>query len=353
MFEEQTIKPEKLPFDEGDIRESKKNIEQNLIKASEEVDQKSFKSLYDYVRIDDLCSGGKLSCPLPLHVRNVTIEDLLALSEEDPIGQMKSVIQVLENISKEGIDATQLTKEEIIQIFLTLYANFHSPEIEFPYEIDEEEESILQERNPSILEAYKKGDHNWTISLPINKLKFKDLPKNFKEPITIKDETGFEFSFRIPRFGDTIKVQQAIKTSYTKLENELYPLTKKLEEEERTGKINPHITLEEREKYDNYLKSKGKDYVKYMLALQLIKVGSKTLTTIEDKIKAVNKIPIYLWKVFNDTTNEKLSFGIIEDNEVVSPITGKKVTRRLAFRPMDILQNFTKKRNNEVTIDFG
>lgn len=352
LNEIESIKTENLPFDSG-VEDSKKTIEESLLLASEEIEEKDFRKSVDYVRIPELCSQGKLSCPQPLHVKNVNLDDLLALSSEDEISQQKSVIAVLENITKEGIDGTQLTEQEIIQIFLYVYGSFYSPELEFPYTLDEEEETLLKNNNPEILKAYKRGDHSWRVTIPITSLKFKDLPENFKEPITLKDKNGFEVSFRLPRFGDSIIVQQAINRAYTKEEESLFPIIKKLEKEDESGEFNTEVTLEQREKVKSYLTRKSRDYIKYILALQLVKVGKKSLSTIPEKIEAVNSIPLPLWTKFNKVTSEELNFGIIEENEVTSPITGKKVLRRLSFRPMEILQNFNKETDNEVTIHFG
>lgn len=353
MFEEQSIKTEKLPFDSKSNNEAFDSISKGLQEAKEDLENELKVKDHGYIKISNLCSEGKLSAPKTFHIRDVNIEDLLELSEEDEIAQQEAVIRVMENMIKEGVDVSQFSEQEVIQTLLTVYANFHSTLMEYPYILDEEEENLIKATNPKIYEKYKEGVQKYTVEVKIEDLEFKELPKEFKEPIRLTDKSGFEIAFRLPRMGDIITIQKYIKKKYSKQENELAVLSDRLQEEQSSGKRDVSISLEMRETYQEYLKTKGKDYVKSLLALLLISIGKKKLNTIEEKVNAIPKIPVSLWQDFNDILGNQLDYGVQEEVKVTSPITGKSTTRRYSFRPMEVLSNFTKKKPNETTISFG
>lgn len=353
IFKSVAVKTEKLPHDNNEIKESKENIAKELESISEEI--KKVKDISgDYLRIDNLCSKGKLTAPKVIHIRDVNIEDIFELTEEDSIAQSESVVRVLERITKEGIDGTQFSEPEIIEIFIRLYANFVSKTLrDYPYELDEEEEEKLKSSSPKVYEAYKKGDNPFSVDIEIENINFIELPDNFKEPINIKDDTGFTISFRLPRYGDILIIEKYLRKKYDQLDKKYYPILQKLRKEEETEILDTTLSADDRKDCRSFLKQKTIDYSKTLLALLLEKVGNKKLTTIEEKIKKVPDIPISLWQRMGEVLEKDLVYGPPEKVKVISPITGKSVLRGYSFRPMEVLQNYHKKENSEITISFG
>lgn len=292
-------------------------------------------------------SLGKLTIPAVLHIRDFNMEEALDLSLTDESNILETTMRVLNSMIYESVDPQYLHEEELKEIMFNIFANFWGNTLEnylYPYK---EEELSDPNGNKVLIEKIKKEEDFYPkVSIDVENVKTTTIQDNFKEPIIIKKD-GQEVHFRLTRIKDIIEAKEYINKKYIKYDQEFSDVTNKLRK-----KKEHEISPERKEEYKKLQAKKMKDIAKVVEASTLLKFNSKTFQKLSEKITAIPKIPIGFWKKFSSITSN-LKFGLNEEVEVISPITGKKVTRRFQFRFMDFLESLELQDDSGYTVSFG
>lgn len=301
---------------------------------------------YGYIELN-LSSKGKLSAPRTIHLRNYNSADVLELASKSEDALLESSIHVLSNLILEKVDVSLFTEKEVMEIYLSLYANWWGDSLkEMVYPMTKEDEEAL-ENKPELLKRYKEGSWYPTVDIPISKIEVKELAEEFKEPLVFKSKTqDLTLSLRISRLQDGITAKKYVREKYLSEEYKFKTFEKKLAREEITG-YDKSIGETEREEYNNYLMNKSFDLIKALQACLIVDDIS-----FEEKISIVETLDSKLWLQYNNFI-KKYPFGICEDIEVISPITDKPEIRRFQFRPLDFFPTDDEKNLNEYDISFG
>ncbi len=302
----------------------------------------------------DLKSKGRLSMPERIHVRNFNTEESLEIgSHLTSLEEKKATIKLLNNIIHEDVDASEFTDDEIIEIMLTIYANYYgSVLVDYSYPINDEEMVILEERNDAQYKLVQKGE-SLKVDIKISDIDFKAISDEFQEPITLTDESGVKISFRHPRIKDDIAIQEYINKKFEKEDEEFMEIEMLLQEEHKTKKINKHVTKKQRHDYMFVQRNKALSMAKSLMGLCIVKYEGDDLKTLGEKLNIVKKVDISIWEEFQKVLDKFCNFGAQPNVKVKSPITGNSVERRFSFRPLDILQDTKLQGNKKYIVEFG
>ncbi len=302
-----------------------------------------------------LSSLGKLDAPNTLHVRDYSGRDALELSLSTTNSNtfLRKLVDVINNLIFEGFDCYYLHESELEEIMLSITGNFISPTIQnYPYPYEKEEyDSMSDERKQGIEKSIEKLQ----IDIPINSINTLPLKAEFKEPIVIKNKSNLTLHFRLPRVKDYFVAEEYVEEKYFDQAQQYMQLEKitNLEDDTEKEKRFAEFSREILKSYQGYLIARGTDYIAAKQSQLLLKQGSKVLDTIEDKIKCYSEIGMGFWKQYNNLCDSELEFGVDHNIKIISPITNEEVTRRLQFRPMDLISTDHVPDPGEYSILFG
>lgn len=305
----------------------------------------------DYVAVK-LSSAGKLSAPHVIHVKDYSVADVINLATSDTYSFMKTIISVLNNVIYEGFDCAYLTEQELEEVMLNILGNFWTPVLQgFPYPYEQEEyDSMDDERK----ERISKGLESLTVDIPLSSLETIPIRKDFSEPITIISKEK-SMQFILPRVRHYLIAQEYIEKKYAHEYQEFSKIEQimELDSYEKRQEELIKIPRDERLRYNEFTNKRGTDYIIAKQAQLLVKIGSKPLTTIEEKFKAYSNVNIHFWKKYDEIAEELLNFGVNHNIKMTSPITKEEVIRRCQFRPMDYVPSSELQRDGEYSILFG
>jgi hypothetical protein len=312
----------------------------------------------DYIPVT-LSSVGKLDMPKKVHVRNYTGEDAIIFSTMTGKNAVKKIIKILNNIIYEDIDCFKIHENEAEEIMLNVYLNWWAQKMEgYPYPWTEEEvmgADIPEQRKNDILE----GKEIPKITVNLQNISTQNLIKEFKEPIIIKRDDGTKVYFRLPRLSDAIKAQNYVEQKYNEQENKFSKLRKDIEYNNKVElSNNPSLQYrpidpKEREEFDEYEEQRDHDYIVIKKMQTVQKIGDTEIQTDDDRLELYSKIDLGMWDKYNKLIENRLYFGVIHDMNVVSPVTGKEVTRRLQFQALDFIPTMELPDDSKYTVLFG
>lgn len=344
-----------LPNDNNEVTKQINETLSERMKKTEERIKSEISIPTEYIPIS-LSTKGKFGCPETIHVKNFTTEQVMEFSSQiDPIETQKSLIKLLNSIIFEDFPVEKLTKKEMIELIVTIYANYYSSFLEQEYEPTEDDIAYMKSKNPSLYEQYKRGEYSPTISIPITSeggLKLVELPEDFKEPIRIVDKKSQKtFFFTFPRMETEVLVAEYINNLYAEIDEQLLPIIREFEKESTSDKINPVLTFEERRQFNEYQRVKAFDTIKAYMLTCLVGVDDLKLDTYEEKEPYLTSALDAMIRFNNFVAG--FQFCIDENIEIRSPITGKTETRRLEFRPIDVFTKAIESKSDQYDVEFG
>jgi len=306
-----------------------------------------------------LSSNGKLSAPIQLHFKDYNFDDALKLGMTEDEEILSNLIQVLNKCVFEDFDCADLHEKELEEILLNMFFNFWGKVIEKQYPYEQEELDSIKKKMPEKYNSIISGKLNPTVELTSKDLAdFSYLPDNFREPICIKDDiTGSTYKFLFPRLkhlliakehSDQKFFQDQLK--FTKLEDAL-KYNQRIEDEGLTltpKEVDQELFLE----YKKMAQEKINDFLMVKQALLIAGMNSKVCNTLGERMEVYPKIGLHVWQIFNKIV-EEYKFGVKQDIQVISPITGEKVTRTFQFQHMDFLPSNELQHNDGYTVSFG
>lgn len=288
---------------------------------------------YIKIKLDSL---GLLDAPEVLHVRNYTMDDALEMSLASQENALETMIAVIGRmIKEEGFNPAYLHEDEMREILLTVYASFWSSEIPLPFPFTDEE---LEAMSPEDLQKVEDGFYKAQVD--IRKIKTTPLREDFKEPIKISIK-GQDVYFRLSRIKDALEAKSHVEKMFLKEERKLSDLISK-----------ENKTPEEQRTIDDFERRKTRELMRAIQAAVLVRVGSKNLETLQDKLKYYQQVSIPFWKAYGDIT-DKVKFGINPDVEVIHPITKETVIRRFQFRFLDFISALDLQGDSDYSFSFG
>lgn len=285
---------------------------------------------YTEVALD---SVGKLGCPKILHFRNYTVGEIYDLAVADDRSNLQTLIGCLNNMVKEDFDCRKLHHKDFLTILLTIHATWWGSTVTKKFY-----------RNPNIEnpEKLNSPDNIITEAIPISAYATKPLDEKFKTPFKIDyaNKTGV---FRTLTIGDTLDADDYLRDIYFQKERELSDLLGKVEAIKQEGdstekmqSLYAHTTVDERKQYFEYQKLLDKTKRMYLQACCLLEFDGKKFKTAEEKMKAIDQVPIPMWSQYNKVSLE-YDFGIDEQVTFESEKLGETITRRLGFRLYELV----------------
>lgn len=302
------------------------------VKQQEQPKSETDKPPADYLKVK-LSTLGKLNAPGVVHVRDYSGKDAMSLSLMNEDNMLSIILDVANSIIYEGIDANYLHEEELQEIMLHVYYNFWGSLItDYPYPYTEEElEQIKPERKENILA----GRETPSIDIPIANIETHTIDESFKEPFTLTDKSGKKVTFTLSRLGHIKKAYEYVENKYLKEEQEYGPI-KELISREGIDEAMKKVSYDRIKEYNKYLENRAVDFATVQQAQTIVKVGSKTFDTLEQKVNAYYDIGLHMWRNYSNFV-ENLDFGVNSEVEVTSPLTGDNVIRRFQFRFLDFI----------------
>lgn len=281
--------------------------------------------------------------PSLLHFRNYSMEELLELSMSNEDTQFSVLInKCLSRMNYEGYDCSLLHNENIVQIMMTIYANFWGTKLfSRPYYIN--------------LDGDKEDEKNiGHIDIDITKLNKIKLSPKFKEPFTIIDDvTKKKIKFTLPRVKSVFIAEEYISQKY-KDQEESFDLLKsqlKIAEQLKDTPEKIKIDYNKKKEYDLMQEEKMKDYLRIIQSQLIYSIDDKVLNSVEEKIDAYkNLIDATAWVRYKNTVQEYATFGI--DPNYTFKLNNEKLTRRFSFRYLDFIPSMEQKTNTGYTVYF-
>ena len=354
-------------------------------KTQEAIDHQQRKILQEEKQVhprsieSKLVTGGRLSVPPVIAIRDYTMEDATRVEMMQSDNQLKIILQVLDSIIQTpNVQARDLHSAEAVQLLFTVMFNFWQNTIEhYPYAPPAEELNALQEKDPSRYARVLSGEEKLFCDVFLKRedgsanVEFNLLPLEFKEPINIKDAQGTTFSFRLPRLGDAQDALDWVLSQSAAEElwlSEQHQMAKKLDElTNRLFTLDPAepvaiLTQKQadilRKRLDPRWETKAEESarrrinlaLRYQQASLIVKEDGRTLTSQEEKLDAYDRVPLSVWRRYEQAVPE---FGISSKVQVVSPLMGGLVDQEIQFQLLDLVQAPTVARQRQLEVSFG
>lgn len=320
-----------------------KELNAESIFVTEKTDNKILKEVINSSKIPGnyievkLSSVGKLSTPSILHVRNYTFEEALELSDMNSQNEKEIIINVLNQLIFEDFDAGLLHEQEAIEILLQIFATWWGTRLEgFKYYVNEDlsKDLIDKPENISIAE------------IPIKNIKTIELKKEVMEPISITAPNGKSIKCILPRMQTSLIAKKFVDKKYVMEENRFSELKNAMSS-------NKPFDSEEYQEYLDYLKERGKDYLRVYQAQLLHSVDGVEIEDLSEAIDLLSEIDLTLWKEYNNIVEKYFDFGVSPTVKFDCTINHKPITRRFQFRLLDFLPTVESKDNSGYSFSFG
>ena len=288
----------------------------------------------DYIAVK-LSSVGKLGAPSIVHVRDYTFEEAMALSEISENNETEVIIQIINSVMFEDVDAGKLHKNDILEILMTIQWAWYSPKLEdVSYYLDDtlKGDDLNDKKNIG------------KVDIPLKKIETKPLGKDVALPISIAYR-GHTVKFCLPKVENEVIAFKLVESKYAQEENELFEIKKKID--------NETYTKTEFSKYEKYLKNRAEDFLKINQALLIEEYDGEQLDTLEKKLAVLPKLSLSLLKKYTDVINKYFTFGIEPNITFYSEPLQKEVTRRFDFRTFHFLSSMEQADDSGFDVSFG
>lgn len=302
-----------------------------------------------------LSSRGKLNTPELIHVRDYNGRDQADLTLVTSENELNVVLDIVRRRVYEDIDVEMLHEKELEEILATVHNNFWSNTLEDVYYpvAKSEFESLSEEEK----EAYTSGKQRYQVDIPISDLEVIDLADEFKEPFSIISSNNTRFTFRLERVKDVLRASKYIQRKYAKETRNFMDIERQARKikslnQDGVDQLTEIFGQERVEEYMHYSQKKLADFFIVKRAQCILKKDGKELTTIDEQMAAYDEVPISTWSEYG-SISDKYAFGISNTVSVISPITGKKVSRRFSFRFQDFFPKIQPTGVSENTVIFG
>lgn len=282
-----------------------------------------------------LSSMGKLGFPAIVHVRDYRFDEALMMAEMNDTNTAEVLRQIINSVIFEDVDIGKAHRQDLMEIMITIYGTWYYPTIE----------SMRYYVNPDLEGEKLNAKGNISIAtIPVNNIKTTPLSEKVSIPIMIKKK-DFEVGLVLSRIENEIIATKFVEEKYARQDQEKNELKKKIESKD--------YTTAEFTEYHKYLSEKGKDYLRIMQSLLIDSLNGKKLETLEEKVEAVNLVPINVWGIYNKTLNDKFNFGVNPEVEFECSITKKPITRRFQFREMYFIPTLVNPDDSGFDVSFS
>lgn len=326
-----------------------------LTEAEKKVD-KNLSVPQGYITVK-FSSRGRLNAPSELHFKDYTFDDALKLGMSNEGNVLENLVKVLNKSVFEEFDCSMLHEKEMEEVLINLFFNFWGKSIEKEYEPDEEDLDYLSKKD---IEKYTKIIEKKevpTVELTLEDIRTKDVPDAFKEPVSIKDNSGNSYKFILPRVKHLLVAKEYIDDKYASKESEFKKIERDLSFNEDA--IAKNLSVKQRvidrkqlNEYTQFTIDKANDFLMVRQAQLVAGMNDKTCSTMDEKLEVYKVIGIRVWKAFNRVL-EETRFGIVDDIKVTSPITGKEVVRKFPFQFLELLPSNDVHNRDGYVVSFG
>jgi hypothetical protein len=327
----------KVPIDMGMI----KDIADDDRVTIQINDKPAVNSMVGYIPVKLTGSGGRLSAPPILHVRNYSFDEATQLARATEENFDETIIRVLTDMNYEKFDCGMLHREELKEMLLTIHAAFWGRTFEGYYYIVDDTKPLTPE-NRSV------------ASLPISSLNFHELSSDFKEPIVVIDPSSkIEIGFTLPRMINGIIADRWIDERYGGEDASFSELRYVISQ-------NEHRSADAQLSYDakqlkDYLNLQERIYVdraRLLQALQIYEVNGVVLSTLEERLHTLSE-SMAIFSRYIGWRNKNAIFGLDPEVTFECSITHKMITRRFPFRCFDLVPPMDDVRDQGYTVSFG
>jgi hypothetical protein len=291
-------------------------------------------------------SMGKLQAPAILHFRNFTVEESLLLAQMSVEEETSVIIQLLNACVWEDFECGLLHIEDAKEIMLNIYGTWWGSIIEvFYYPIDENE-------------PMGTGLNRSVAEIPVSAIHIDSLGDGVKDPITLTNpETSQRISFIQPCmiFGQIVSnwIKAKFMAQEVKFNDFKWDLreNEKREKAGRTDLIRYNVELED--EYEAFEREKIAESLRIDRALRIKSVNGVELTSVEEKLKALESVPLDMWYEYRKISDESFSFGVQPEVEFTCSVKHVLIKRRFSFRCMDFVPTVDDRRVSPYAVSFG
>lgn len=331
-----------------------------------------------YVAIE-LSTLGRFAAPAKFHMRNFDVTESLKLGGIDKKDIPVKVPKMINDlILEEGVDINQFLDVEATETMARFYAAFYQTKLK------DQEYKISSEDKAWVLENVYKGkveDENYQkwlsdvnagiakayFDIDLTQLDFYDLPENCKGVVSYK-KGDFSFKFRLPRFGDSTTVQEALNTefgardkkfgqSYANFQRKQELDARREKGEQIAATAYPYIPdseLKEMKEYEIEKTEYALNLLKglYLTELNGVDVSDKSITERVRMALQEPRLDYCAYQTVADYFNN-IKLGIKPEVKVAAhPITGKPGVIEYPFRALEILTFIRNYRSDGCDITF-
>jgi len=290
--------------------------DQGLLEDAKDKSKEEIPEEYVAVKFNTL---GKLLAPAVLHFKNYTLEDAADLADFSEENQYEVFIKILNRCVYEDFDCSNLHRQELLEVLLTIYATYWSPVLERQYLINEDLTSDKLGKKENI------GYARIRIATDII---LKEIPQEFKTPFSLTSPKGDKFTLRTPVVGDLVFAKKFLELKFLE-EEKRFAYTKRLILQDKESEVAP----EELVSYKEYLSTKLKEGLLVERSQMLLTKNKEELDDLK-KLELARTLPLGFW-AFVTQVQKMNDFGIdpkitfYDDNK-------KKITRSFQFRFIDL-----------------
>lgn len=325
-----------------------------------------------YIEIH-LSTRGKVSgAPAKFYIRNFSPEDLMRMGTANENDMPLKIIEILDGMiwnepgtpDNKKVTVKEFTLKEVVETLLDIYETFYTPVFANQTWIPTEEDyEFLKKRYGgtdseeyrSRVRALQSGEWKPQFDLDISKLKYYDVPDDFKSHVRVTRKfNGKDFSvkFRLPRYGDFVTLKFFIDEVYRKEDSRWASVSEILKNRQdaldamKNGEnINwrsiPNVTEGDRKGFEAYQDEKTQFAMTATKALYITEFDGQDVSQLplEEKIDLARD-PRIDYTSFQQAQKlfDSLKYGYVEEITVYDPIMEKIVTRNYTFQLNDLLQ---------------
>lgn len=304
-----------------------------------------------------LSTKGKLGAPSIFHIRNFKMKEIVALAMSEPSELPLRLINALDDMIYEDVDAAQWHEKEVEELMVYLFMTFYRSVLDdLPFPLNADDLDIIKGRDKGdeLLEAIKEGKYVPKTSIDIARdVDTYDLDEKFNPNITITNKkTGFHVTFSYIKYGDQLTIRRWLDSYFADEERRFAAIKQKLEY--NTGisnqlKDNPEVVdrliqidPEEEAAYRDFVVRKIQTITEIAHIVSIVDYNGQDVSglSIDEKYKLMAddaRIDANLISKLA-SRQDKMRFGLKPEVSMKNPITGEVVKRPLSFRIPSLIQ---------------
>lgn len=294
----------------------------------------------EHIEVKMIGSGGRLSAPAALHVRNYSFDDALLLAQATDETIDEALIAVLNGMLLEDLDAGLLHREEVKELLLAVHAAFWGKNLEAYYYAVDLERPMTPE-NRSVAE------------LPISAIEIKELDRAFQEPLVVTSPRGVKIGFNLPRMNNGPIADRWLDQQHKEEETSFSDIRQVIAQNDRRP-VDQQLPYDAQKMraYEDFLARRSSDRARVLQALQVYSADGQVLATLDQKLAALGR-DMGIFSRYLAERDGRFSFGVQPSVRFTCSVTHQEISRRFPFRCVDLIPPMDAVRDQGYSVSYG